>query len=242
MERRTGPVDPRGGGERPASVVVIAAAVLVVVALVKPWGLPASVNLPGAAPQRSPSASPTPAPTATPVTADTLVAPFCFRPSGWRVFAAERWSDRDVRSWRSAETRANATGPGDPRIPVTPLASHWIMSLGYCAPVEGPERPGAAAAVTVYRILDGADAELLALRRLQPSLRASPLGAVYAPPASPGGTAPTVGPGSGWQDGTYIFRIGDSASDGQARWLGVRIEILPPPARLTDTNPGSGPP
>ena len=235
MERRTAPVDPRGGGGRPASVVLIAAALLVAVAIVKPWGLPAR-PVPVAAPQPNP----TPTPTAPPITADTLVAPFCFEPSGWRVFAAERWSDRDVRSWRSAETLAGATGPRDPRIPVTPVASQWIMSLGYCAPVAGAERPPPGASVSVYRLGDEGDAQLLPLRRIQPPLRGSPLGAVFAPPASERPTA--AGPASGWQDGTYIFRIGDPGMDPLARWLGVRIDVVPPPARLTDTNPGSGPP
>jgi hypothetical protein len=92
--------------------------------------------------------------------------------------------------------------------------------------------------VTVYRLLDGGGAELLSLRRLQPSLRGSPLGAVYAPPTLSG---PTLGPGSGWQDGTYIFRIGGSTSEPLARWLGVRVQILPPPDGLTDQNPGSAP-
>jgi hypothetical protein len=239
MERRTGPLDPGPRGDRPASVVVIAAALLVAVALVKPWGSPPRLELPAPAARTVPSATPTPTPAPTPVTADSLVAPFCFQPSGWRVFAAERWSDRDVRSWRSAETFAAATGPGDPRIPVTPLASQWVMTLGYCAPVAGPERPGAATSVTVFRLLGDGDAEVLSLERVQPLLRASPLGAVYAPPPMAGSTA---GPGSGWQDGTYVFRFGTSAADPSARWLGVRIQILPRPDRVNDMNPGSGPP
>jgi hypothetical protein len=237
MERRTGPLDPHGEGGRPAWFIVVAAALLIAATLFKPWGLPVRLELPGAAPRTAvpPGLTPTPTPTAAPLTDDTLVAPFCLQPSGWRVFAAERWSDRDVRSWRSAETLLGATGPGDPRIPITPLASQWVMSLGYCSPVAGPERPPPGATVTVYRLLDDAtEPQVLPLRRLQPSLRASPLGAVYAPPTiwrATGGApvfGPGSGPGSGWQSGTYIFQIG-SSNHPPASWLGVRVELLPQP-------------
>lgn len=235
MERRTGPLDPHRGGGRPALVVVIAAALLVAVALVKPWGLPVGLGLRVAAPPTA--APPGPTPTPAPLTDDTLVAPFCLQPSGWRVFAAERWSDRDVRSWRSAETFAGASGPRDPRIPITPLASQWVMSLGYCSPVAGPERPPPGATVTVYRLLDVVnEPQVLPLRRLQPSQRASPLGVVYAPPtiwrSTAGGPAfgPGSGPSSGWQSGTYIFQIG-ATNRPPVRWLGVRIELLPQPGR-----------
>jgi hypothetical protein len=237
MEPRTEPVRPPEDGHRPALTVVVVAVVLVTIAVIKPWPGPIPFALPAAAPAGTPVAIPSTTPG--PPSDDALVDAFCLQPSGWRIYAAERWSDRDVRSWRSADAIAGATGPSDPRIPVTPLASHWIMSLGYCAPISGVDRPPAEAAVTVFQVPDAGSAapELLALQRLQPALRASALGAVFAPPSGPRGGK--TGPASGWQDGTYVFRIGGATRDNFVRWLGVRVEILPPLDRRIGENPPS---
>jgi hypothetical protein len=222
---------------------------LVAIAIAKPWGAPAPAP-PNAAAQL-PSAS-----TAAPLRAvsdrettdEELVAPFCLSPSGWRVFATERWSNRGLRSWQAADAATVASGPGDPTIPVTTVSSQWIQTLGYCAPVDGPDRPPADSTVTLYRIPSGSvtdtrAGELVAAHRLQPVLRPSILGADFAPPASTGPT--TFGPGSGWPAGTYVFRIDGPAGAGFVRWLGVRVDVLPQlsaaggPRSSNDPQPGA---
>jgi hypothetical protein len=241
MERRTAPVRSARHERRAPSIVVAAAVVLIVVAIVKPWGSPSPDASPIGAPPRpaSPLASPLASPALpSPPSEDALVAPFCLQPSGWRIFAAERWSDRDVRSWRTAEAVSTASGPTDPRIPITPVPSQWILALGYCAPVAGPDRPPADSSITVFRLADeGRERmQVLDLRRLQPRTRPSSLGEVYAPPPIPGAAA---GRASGWQDGTYVFRIGGTIGEPFVRWLAVRVEILPPPDPTLSQNPAT---
>jgi hypothetical protein len=183
------------------------------------------------------------------ITDEELVAPFCLSPSAWRVFATERWSNRGLRSWQAAAAATVASGPTDPTIPITTVSSQWIQTLGYCAPVDGPDRPPADSTVTLYRIpagppKDGRAGELVATRRLQPVLRLSSLGADFAPPAS-STEATTSGPASGWQAGTYVFRIEGPAGSAFVRWLGVRVDVLPQlfaaaePRSSNDPQPGA---
>jgi hypothetical protein len=219
MQRYTAPVRPRDGGPRSALTIAVILVVLIATAIVKPWN--ASVVAPIRVAASQAPLTPGPSATPGPPTEQDLVAPFCLQPSGWRVYAAERWSDRDVRSWRSAEVTSRATRPEDIRIPVTPLASQQILLLGYCAPVSGPEKPPTDVDVSVFRLPDRAEGPpiRLTLMRVQPVLRASSLGGVYAPPDSSGPAE--------WKDGTYVFRIGAPGRNAYVRWLAVRIHVTP---------------
>ncbi|HEY0443461.1 MAG TPA: hypothetical protein VGC90_04480 [Candidatus Limnocylindrales bacterium] len=243
MERATAPVRTGGGERRAASLASIAVLALIAAAIVKPWGVPGAPAPVVAARSASAVAEATaaPAPTQRGVTDEDLVAPFCLSPSGWRVFATERWSNRGLRSWQAADAASAASGPSDPTIPVTTVSSQWIQTLGYCAPVDGPDRPPPDSTVTLYRIPGGASGDVpspqvVAAHRLQPVLRPSTLGADFAPPVS----APpaTIGPASGWHDGTYVFRIDGPAGSGFVRWLGVRLDVLPSPLTIA-VEPGS---
>lgn len=232
------PLPPRQNGPT-VSTVVAAIAVVLAVAIVKPWGeggggpgllIQATGSPPAAAPSRVPGP--------TPDAARAIVSALCLEPTGWRLYATERWSDRNVRSWKSIEPVAAADGPGDPRVPFFPETSRTILTLGYCAPVTGPERPPGATTTTIYQRLaddvatpSGTPAwETISPQRVQPAVGSSPLGGAWGPPAigKPGVTP--AAPAAGWASGSYVFRIatGGQGAAVYVRWFGVVVEVAPP--------------
>jgi len=250
---------------RGPGVALAAAAVFLVLAILKPWtaipgfeagGSPrAGAGGPnpeqamgsGAAPQR-PSASPA-------ADAASDLERHCPQPSGWRVFAHERWSGGTVRSWKSLTPSRDASGPLDPTIPMVQVTSQQIPLLGYCAPWHGPDQPPDTAAVSVWRLVPndrlnapggdtpGGDtqaqmAELLRLQRVFPG-EATILGALYAPP-SVAGAPPNRGPRAieSWPAGLYVFGLVDGA--GFRRWWAVEVVITPPRTPTPSPTPTSG--
>ena len=224
---------PSVGGGPSVRTVLLVVLVALGLAYVKPWGSgddppgPAASGPPGVpgggfgAPRRvSPPSSPTTEDRRR--TAEELVATFCLEPSGWRVFSTQEFGGRQVRSWTAAEPIALADGPDDPRIPLIPVISRAVLTLGYCTPVAGPERPPGPTVTTIFqRGVPGLTrtTEPVDIRRLLPRLASSPFGAVYEAPRA-GGTA------SGWQTGTWIFEI--TSEQGFERWFGAAVEVIPP--------------
>ena len=144
-----------GGGRRRRgpSVEQLVALVVVAVAItvIKPWGSdtgrPSAADRPAAVTGSAASAATAeiPAgPSPTPDPGRALAAEMCLEPSGWRMFATERWSDRLIRSWVLVEPLVGASGPDDPRIPFIDESSMAVLNLGYCAPISGPDRPSSA--------------------------------------------------------------------------------------------------
>jgi hypothetical protein len=233
------PLPPRRDGPS-ASSVLAAIVVVLLAAIVKPWGgtgdlvLPIEVIRP--APARAPSVTARP----TPDVARELVSALCLEPTGWRLYATERWSDRLVRSWKSIEPVAAADGPGDPRIPQFPEASRAVLTLGYCAPVTGTERPPGPTTTTIYRHTDAGAAsrpdtawEVIDPARVLPIAGPSQLGGAWAPPDGPDRSATASGPAPGWSSGTYVFRIATEGAPEASfvRWFGVVVEVAPVAAR-----------
>lgn len=221
------------------SSVLVAIAIVLVVAIVKPWGAPDDAGVPirTGRPIRTEDPVRTPAPT--PDVARLRVAALCLEPNGWRLYATERWSDRGVRSWKSIVPIASADGPDDPRIPLFLEASRTVLTLGYCAPVTGPERPPARTATTIYRLIEAggpgreSEWEIIEPARAEPVAGSSPLGGAWAPPRiAGGGASPSVQP-RGWASGMYVFRIAGvgPADDAFTRWFGVVVEVTPPAIR-----------
>ncbi|MBA2720568.1 MAG: hypothetical protein H0U52_15205, partial [Chloroflexi bacterium] len=132
-----------GRGRGPGAVVALVA-IFLAMAWIKPW------------PTAAPAAPRVPAgPTARPAqpTADPLssLRYHCQEPSGWRVYARERWGGRELRSWRTMDPAWVASGPLDPAIPVAPLGAA-ISELGYCSPWRTSARPPEDATVTAWRL------------------------------------------------------------------------------------------
>jgi hypothetical protein len=239
------------GPGRGPGLAAAAAAVLLVLAILKPWGAIPGFDAPGAPdgaggqggrPAPLPGGAqplPSPSPSEDPL-AD--LERHCPQPSGWRVFAHEHWSGGIVRSWKSLSPVREASGPLDPTIPLVPVTSQQVPLLGYCAPWRGPDEPPSDATLTVWRLTPDDRTgtlvpEPLRLERALP-LQATSLGALYEPPAAAAGTGygPPLSRGprasSSWPAGTYIFELADGA--GFQRWWGVQVSITPPlpaPAR-----------
>jgi hypothetical protein len=226
MEHRASPVrEPRGDEPRTVPFLLVSLALFLIVAILKPWApSPVGVTGPGAAVAAvTPPASSTP----DPARAEQLrVAGFCLEPNGWRVYADERWSDRDVRTWKTVQPIARASGPTDPRIPVVGVSSRLVRAIGWCAPVAGRQRPPSGSTARVFAfsgIVGDGSARLMSPPLLQPADGPSSLGTVYGPPRGVEGAAP-----AGWPDGVYVFRIAD-AGDDFVRWFAIEVENSGPP-------------
>jgi hypothetical protein len=236
-----------GGGRRRRgpSVEQLVALVVVAVAItvIKPWGgdtgRPSAADRPAAVTGSAGSAATAeiPAgPSPTPDPGRALAAEMCLEPSGWRMFATERWSDRLIRSWVLVEPLVGASGPDDPRIPFIDESSMAVLNLGYCAPISGPDRPSSAATATILAKWSAASAptasgeapppthwDVIQPERVLPTRGASPYGGSWAPP----------GPGAAsWPSGTFVFEIGEpgKATTARHRWFGVIVDLRAPAA------------
>ena len=194
------------------------AVLILVVAVVKPWGSTTIRTPIRATPvHRVEAASPThAAPTVNPFAAGPVIASICLDPPSWRIATTERWRDQTIRVWRAMVPRAIATGPEDSRVPITSLVSEGVIELGWCAPVLGNVRISGDAAVEVWRrTADGASRITMTSQRPGPGT--SPYGALYGSPAAPLAAL--------WNDGTYVFH--HRAADGEESWFGVDVERRP---------------
>jgi hypothetical protein len=156
-----------------------------------------------------------------------IVSEMCLEPSGWRLFAAERWPDRVARRWVHVVPLAGATGPADPRIPFIDEPSLAVLSVGYCAPVSGLERPPSSVSTTIYQLQRGGVPhdplawEVIRPPRVLPTLDESSLGAAWA---SPGSTTAST---TGWTDATIVLHIAAArpGAEDYSRWFGTVIDV-----------------
>ncbi|HYU49065.1 MAG TPA: hypothetical protein VEO91_03920 [Candidatus Limnocylindria bacterium] len=219
------------GPGRGPGVALAAAAVFLVLAILKPWGAIPGFETTGSRgvggrgqAAASDGAAPSPSPTQDPL---VDLERHCPQPSGWRVFAHELWSGGNVRSWKSLTPAREASGPLDPTIPLVPVTSQQVPLLGYCAPWQGPDRPPGIGTISVWRITpDGQVAVPVRLQRVFPA-QATVLGALYAAP-SVAGAPPIRGLGAieSWPAGVYVFEMTDG--EGFQRWWKVEVIITPP--------------
>lgn len=240
------PGDPREVRRIP--LLVVLAVIGLMLAIAKPWA-PAPAG-PRPDPVGGPAGSPdaqaqrtSPPATAAPDPDLALVAPICLQPAGWRLYSTEHWSDRSVRSWQEMTPVASAVGPGDPSIPAFHVDSRAVLTLGYCTPVSGPDRPPGPTTTTIYRRRAGSlqapggdqSWDPVTTERVQPRLQPSPLGGAWGPPRGTVAGASASGEDDpGWPSGTYVFRI-ETTDDAGARpafgrWFGVVIDSARTPA------------
>ncbi len=172
----------RGAGPILVAALVVAAFLL---GVVRPWdwfaGDTATGNRPGglvagatAGRRGDPGSSLAPAP---------FAAPTCGYPTSWRTAAISFWAGARARIWTAA-VAVPASGPADPSIPFHLLASDTVEAIGWCAPVDGPERPPLAAVGTLFRLRDGVATEI-PVDRLEPAGRDA-LGELWVPPVHGG--------------------------------------------------------
>jgi hypothetical protein len=219
---------PGSDDRRQATWIVVVAALVVAIALLKPWGNPQST--PGSeAPFPQAQATPEVTPEGSPAE-NAEVAAFCLDPAGWRIYSTQRWGGRDVRSWTALTPVAGPRSPLDPAIPVTPIVSSIVRTLGYCAPVAGPDRPPAWAAVSIFRLIRARTGRVDSVDDLHPTLLrpvdvGSALGGEYAPPAGRARGERS----DGWPAGSYVFHVFDPTDGSYERWFGVEIELVESP-------------
>ena len=144
MSHRTAPVATTPVA-RPVGLLVpvaVAAALLVALSVIRPWG-----DSGGGAPPRAPgSLVPAAAdgPSASPVRSPGPDQVEC-GPAGWRLVSLDRLADRTVRTWTPV-TPVRASGPLDVTINELVLDSPAVLGLGVCAPALTAADPSATAA------------------------------------------------------------------------------------------------
>lgn len=198
------------GAERVALVV----AVLVLVAILKPWGTP-----PAAAPvaPRQPTVSVAPK---EPVPVEPVVDRPCNN-LNWLIQVDMLWPRRLVRSWIATDAVA-ASGPTDRRIRFVTVASPEVRALGYC-PARSDDVPSDTRP-TFYRL--GPPVEIVSTDQVTVPEFNEPTNVLYRPIAAgrspaPSGASPAP---SSWAGGRYVMRI--DGPSGFERWLGLEIVII----------------
>ena len=202
-----------GRTSRQMVLVVSVLALLLLVAVVKPW--------PGeGSPTRSASASPeefvagVSAGAAFPVASPTDPAgALCASPDGWRIVADDVELGRSVRTWLVATVEYAVVPPVRSTVPVTSLVLGGVNDLGFCLPggVSGPGKTGWSG--TLWR-QGGVGADSTAW---QPAARLTPS------PGSLGALAePLDGSVGTWPPGRYVLEARFVGSDSEA-WLGLLI-------------------
>jgi hypothetical protein len=120
-----------------------------------------------------------------------------------------------------------ASGPDDPAIPFEPVVASSVTAIGWCAPIDGPDRPPVALTASLFRIEDGL-ARPVAYDRLEPSLPDA-LGELWLPRPQGVGRRPT------WAMGRYVIEL-RTESGSYRRFLG--LELMD---RVTRAGPSGGP-
>ena len=217
-------VEQRGPGGGRAATFVGVVVVLLLLAVLKPWGDGPSEGSGGAPPDAVRPGGPSDAPSVTespvPTPSRDPIAAACLNPDGWRLATIESFGGSIIRRWQTI-TPVEATRPDDPDIPVGLAASDAVLAIGWCAPITGPDRPLAIANVTVWR-LDrvGREAPVPQSVGGRRGIPLSPLGAIYDPPTYGAIRDPDGAEAAAWPPGRYVFRV---VHGEQARWLAVDV-------------------
>jgi hypothetical protein len=219
---RLSPPDPR------LSLAVGMVAMLVGVAVLKPWG---SLGAPATAPPRVVVVTPTPSVEPTDASPEGLADPVCLGAGAWRVASLESWQTQDVRVWRAVEPIPDANGPLDPAIPAVPVVAVELEALGWCAPAWGPDEPVGPAVVDAWQVR-GQRASVLTLLQVRPEHGTTPITALYVPlgpcdasswcPAALRSRVPQA-----WGSGRVVFRVEDEGTGGVG-WFAADVELVAP--------------
>jgi hypothetical protein len=206
--------------------LIVAAALLVGVALLKPWpAAPASTS-------RSPATAPSPTVLAalepTPLPSLRAGEIGC-EGARWQIVSLDRLGSWTARTWLPIAPVA-AFGPADPSIPRVALDGGGVLAVGACPDVDGgaPSAPGAPApspdvvAITAWRLpLPASAGSSTGGDTADPA--PVPLVAVSGVAASRPGVATLYRPAGArlWPGGRYVFRL--APVSGTAVWVAVEV-------------------
>ena len=245
MERPLSPVPVAkvGARSRAVPVGIALAALLLALAVVKPWGAGAGGIGERAGRAGPPARTPTPAVGPGPVgtlppgiapagawaccstsgpTAPLVVGgmPVCYAPDGWEVVADVPEARFRSRTWIPVTTTA-ATGPADPRIRYARLVAGRVTALGFCAPSD--TAPSGRLNATLWA--SGTSGPSTSADR-----SAGTGGPGYRPVATLGGAAAELGAivspaaGSpGWPPGRYVLDVRTGPPADGALWFGLEV-------------------
>jgi hypothetical protein len=127
------------------------------------------------------------------------------------------------------------TGPDDPTIPFEPIVAATVTAIGWCAPVDGPDRPPRDIVATLYRLRDGVPVPV-PYDRLEPP-DPDAMGELWVPRAQSVGYRPT------WPMGRYVIEL-RSPTGTYVRHLGMELSDVvlratPGPSEPGPSEPGA---
>jgi hypothetical protein len=203
---------PVGHSGRRTAVGVTAAALLLVVAILKPWAGAALVASPSASPLQFVAAVTAAAPSPSSSGGDVAV-PMCDSPDGWRIVADDVELGRSVRTWIVADVEYSTIPPVRSTVPVTALVSSGVSNLGFCLPPDVAAAGKTVWSATLWR--QGGDAS--DSTAWQAAAQLTPLPGAIGALAAPVGGAITT-----WPPGRYVLEARFQGSTREA-WLGLLI-------------------
>jgi hypothetical protein len=204
----------RVGRRLPAAMIAVA--LLLGLAILKPW--PGANPPPRPHPSPSATASQTEAPSA-PRSLDPVhqevARVTCAQDAGWRI--VDTSPNRLVRTVRVPAVVYSSVPPLRASIPVMSLPGGGVATLGLCVPAALPGTAGSAWRATLWQL----GGERAGLRIWQLVARLEP------PPDSLGAIAAPVGPqGDSWEPGLYLLETRFEGTIKEA-WLGIQIKPQP---------------
>jgi hypothetical protein len=201
-----------GHSGRRTAVGVTAAALLLIIAILKPWGGAAPVASLPAPPLQFVAAVTGAAPSVSSSGAE-VAAPLCDSPDGWRIVADDVELGKSVRTWIVAAVEYSTIPPVRSTVPVTALVSNGVSSLGFCLPPEIARAGKTVWSATLWR--QSGDASDSTAWQAAAQLTPVP-GAIGALAAPVGGAIAT------WPAGRYVLEARFQGSTREA-WLGLLI-------------------
>lgn len=234
VEQSNGPVPVVrvGRADRKLGAGIVAVALLLAIAIAKPWtddGLPAA-HAPDAPPSAQPSA---PQPSAVAeivsrigtgtgalITSDSTTT--CFGTLDWELVTDGRFLGRPSRTWIPVDASV-AQDPLDPSIPILRVTSSSVLAMGFCAPVSTSALSGGSWGATLWRLGSSGSSRDRTFRPVARLTGASEdRGAVASPPSTVRGGA------SEWPPGTYVLEVHDGMSSHAETWFGVELRAPTP--------------
>jgi hypothetical protein len=249
------------GGTRSIAPLVIVAAAVIGLAIVKPWpgsgptgaaedAAAGGVPRPSSTPAGPASSSARPIGVASPASTDPVYE-VCLGTDAWRVASVQLWAGRMVRTWSALTPLVDAHGPTDPAIPAALVVGEDVSGVGYCAPA-GTSAPSAAASASSAAVQSGTllddrgpgpvGAVWLDAWRMEGSA-AVPFRVVRSRPAglSPLGglflpaSASSGEPTREWPTGRYVFVLREIRTRGATFWWTVDV-MTPQSSQPGDSN------
>ena len=228
VELELEPVSRPARGKLPA-LLISAAALFVVIAVIKPWPAPTDAIDTGNHPLRTAQPSATGEPLT--VVGESGYFQQCFPTANWRLTAIQDHGTLAVRTVWPAAPLFVATDPAG--VDTVHVYGDNVEGIGFCAPGDKrATREARAATVSLWRRdARGALVPVDGARVIDHALAA--VGEVYLAPPTPLATD------GEWPVGDYFFEISSGRAGSASTWLA--LEVMPPPFPAATPTPSASP-